>query len=165
MTRTMLEAATASTVPTTRWGVNLQRYMRHATSYECMVKDVQRAQRNARAPVPPIPGNANPTAAEGIDFVLRCLQGMGADCDTLKIEAQTLCLLGDYYEDWVLNTSWRRVSLEPRQAANHGSPSIGAMPFFFFFFLGSSRRSLPFYRFRTNDVLLWHFWAPVCISV
>ena len=126
MTRTMLEAATASTVPTTRWGVNLQRYMRHATSYECMVKDVQRAQRNARAPVPPIPGNANPTAAEGIDFVLRCLQGMGADCDTLKIEAQTLCLLGAYYEDWVLNTSWRRVSLEPRQAANHGSPSIGA---------------------------------------
>ena len=124
----MLEAATASTVPTTRWGVNLQRYMRHATSYECMVKDVQRAQRNARAPVPPIPGNANPTAAEGIDFVLRCLQGMGADCDTLKIEAQTLCLLGDYYEDWVLNTSWRRVSLEPRQAANHGSPSIGAAP-------------------------------------
>ena len=70
MTRTMLEAATASTVPTTRWGVNLQRYMRHATSYECMVKDVQRAQRNARAPVPPIPGNANPTAAEGIDFTL-----------------------------------------------------------------------------------------------
>ena len=65
MTRTKLEAATASTVPTTRWGVNLQRYMRHATSYECMVKDVQRAQRNARAPVPPIPGNANPTAAEG----------------------------------------------------------------------------------------------------
>ena len=64
--------------------------MRPPTCYECMVKDVQRAQRNARAPVPPIPGNANLTAAEGIDFVLRCLQGMGADCDTLKIEAQTL---------------------------------------------------------------------------
>ena len=46
-------------------------------------------------------------------------------------------------------------------------------PFFFFsflfflflFFLGTSRRPLLFYRFRTNDVLLWHFWAPVCISV
>ena len=28
---------------------------------------------------------------------------------------------------------------------------------YFFLFLGTSRRPLPFYRFRTNDVLLWHF--------
>ena len=45
------------------------------------------------------------------------------------------------------------------------------MSFFFSLFslsflLGDlSDRPLPFYRFRANDVLLWHSWAPVCISV
>lgn len=116
------------TVPTAKYGVDFERSMRRATSLDYAVKDCQRAQRNLRKPVPAIPGNEHPTPAEGIVYVLSCFEKMGADSESLKIDAQTLCFLGEYYEDYVLDVQWRIRSLEGTGpvSTNRGAPSTGA---------------------------------------
>ena len=84
----------------------LERAMNAAADYEEAVLKVQRARANMLTVVPGIPGNATPTIAQGIDYVLSCFEDMGAIPDQLKVEAARLCSLGRYYEQWVLDRSW-----------------------------------------------------------
>ena len=118
------------TVPTAKYGVDFERSIRRATSLDYAVKDCQRAQRNLRKPVPAIPGNTHPTPAEGIAYVLTCFETMGADSESLKIDAQALCFLGEYYEEYVLETQWRIRSLDDAGtgpvSTNRGASSTGA---------------------------------------
>ena len=38
---------------------------------------------------------SHPTPAEGIAYVLTCFETMGADSESLKIDAQAQCFLGE----------------------------------------------------------------------
>ena len=96
----------ASSIAPDKWGCDLERAMNAAADEEEAVLKLQRARANMLTVVPGIPGNATPTIAQGIDYVLSCFEDMGAIPDQLKVEAARLCSLGRYYEQWVLDRSW-----------------------------------------------------------